>query len=98
MAGRWMQIVLLRFVESEGPAADIAMIRREIFDRRFLQKGPAIEGSSIQQHLLEYGQIVGVAEQSGMSCHAAKHRRSGIMNVTAQQLMPEGGLQRRRCD
>src|ERR1700728_28832 len=98
MAGRWVQIVLFRFVKSQGPAADIAVISREIIDRRFLQIGPAIEGTAIEQHLLENSQIVSVTEQSRMTRYPAEHGRPRIVDVAAQQLTPEGGLQRRRCD
>src|SRR5580698_1487528 len=98
MAGRQVHIILLRLVKPQGPAADIAVISREIIDRRFLQIRVAIKSAAIQQHLLENGQIISVAEETRMTRYAAEHRRSGIMYVAAQQLMPKSGLQRRRRD
>ena len=80
------------FVKTEAAVAVGTLLRREGLDGRCLQQTHATVGAAVEPHLEQLGEVVGIAEQSGIALHTARECRQLVMDIAVDVLPSLVGL------
>ena len=69
-----------------------ALLRREGLDSRCLQQAHSAIGAAVQPHLEQFGQVVGITEESRVALHAAREGGQLVVDVAVDVLAAQVGI------
>ena len=80
------------FVEAQAAVAVRALLGRERLYSRGFQQAYATVGATVQPHLEQFGQVIGVTEKAGIALHASREGCQFVMDVTMDVLAAQVGV------